>query len=101
MGCRKVRRMECKCGCGEQVKGNRKFVNKEHQMEWMVSGGAREIGALMPIEARQAGGRTAGSAQAASGALAEAGRRGAERAREIAADWRRRRNGDEQTSQPA
>lgn len=74
------------------VASGRKFVNKEHQLDWMAAGGARELNALMPAEARQAGGRTAGSAQAASGALAEAGLKGAERAREIAAQWRQRRN---------
>lgn len=83
--------MDCKCGCGQGVRSGRAFVDKRHQLEWMAAGGAREMNALLPAEVRQAGGRTAGLAQAASGALAEAGRKGAMRAQEIAEEWRRAR----------
>lgn len=83
--------MDCRCGCGQGVTGRRVFVNKEHQLDWMVGGGAREIGSLEPPEARAAGGKIAGRRQAESGRLAEAGLRGADRAREIAAEHRRRR----------
>jgi hypothetical protein len=30
----------CRCGCGDPVKGRRVFVNKEHQLAWMLRGGA-------------------------------------------------------------
>ncbi len=86
--------MECKCGCGSQVKRGRKFVDKEHQLDWMVSGGARELNALLPLEARQAGGRTAGHLLAEDGRLAEHGLLGAERAREISEAHRARRQKD-------
>lgn len=78
----------CKCGCGETVTGRRVFVNKEHQLRWMMDGGAREIGALQPLEAKRDGGRTAGRDAAESGRLAEAGLKGAERARQIAVAFR-------------
>lgn len=83
--------MECKCGCGQIVKGKRVFVNKEHQLIWMAAGGAREIGALQPLEAKQLGGQIAGRIGVQSGALAKAGLLGAERAREIAVEVRRKR----------
>lgn len=88
-----VRGMDCKCGCGAPVKRGRRFVSKEHQLDWMKAGGAREIGALQPTEARMLGGQIAGQAQADSGALAAAGLRGAERSRVIAEEWRRRNLG--------
>jgi hypothetical protein len=78
----------CRCGCGESVRGKRVFVNKEHQLRWMHAGGAREIGALQPLEAKAEGGKTAGAAAAASGRLKEASRKGAARAREIAERFR-------------
>lgn len=88
-----VRSMECRCGCGLPTPNEkRRFVNKEHQLEWMAAGGARELNALLPLEARQRGGSTAGRAVADSGQLAEAGRKGATRAAEIAAAWRQRRS---------
>lgn len=87
--------MDCKCGCGQPVKRNRAFVNKEHQLEWMSAGGAKEIGALQPIESKRLGGQIAGTRMARSGALAQAGRKGAARAREIAAEWRAKRERDE------
>lgn len=84
--------MECKCGCGEAVKGRRVFVNKEHQLDWMLAGGAREIGALEPPEARVRGGQIAGRMTADSGKLAEAGKLGGQRAREITEAYRRKRS---------
>jgi hypothetical protein len=91
--------MKCGCGCGQVVRVGRKFVDKEHQLEWMAAGGARELNSWLSTETRRAGGRTAGAAQAASGALAKAGLKGAQRSREIAAQWRQRR-GREQPPQP-
>jgi hypothetical protein len=73
------------------VKPGRVFVSKPHQLDWMHAGGGREIGALQPPEAKAEGGRTAGRLAADSGALAERGLLGAQRAREIAEEWRRRR----------
>ncbi len=82
--------MECRCGCETPVVGRRVFVNKEHQLAWMVAGGAREIGALQPIEAKRLGGQVAGRAGAESGSLAAAGLKGAKRAHEIAQEFRQR-----------
>ena len=62
----------CKCGCGQVVKGRRVFVNKEHQLAWMVAGGAREMNALLPDEARARGGHVAGTIAFNSGRLKEA-----------------------------
>jgi len=84
----------CRCGCGEEPKGKRVFVDKEHQLRWMIAGGAREIGALEPPEARAKGGTVAGADAAASGRLREASTKGAARAREIAAEFRARRHVD-------
>lgn len=84
--------MDCKCGCGQHISGRRVFVNKEHQLDWMLAGGAREIGALEPPEARRRGGEVAGRQASESGRLADAGLKGAERAREIAVEYRRRRD---------
>jgi hypothetical protein len=84
--------MGCRCGCGEMTKGKRVFVNKEHQIEWMLAGGAREIGALQPIEAKQLGGQAAGRLATNSGRLAEAGLKGAQRAHEIAVEYKRGRS---------
>jgi hypothetical protein len=58
---RTLANVDCKCGCGEPVKGRRKFVNKEHQMAWMLNGGARQLNAMLSDEVRQRGGTTAGS----------------------------------------
>lgn len=82
--------MECQCGCGAPAKRGGKFVDKEHQLDWMRAGGARIIGALQPLEAKVRGGRIAGRAQADSGALAAAGLLGAERSREITDQWRQK-----------
>lgn len=65
--------------------------NKEHQLEWMLAGGAREIGAMQPIEAKQLGGSVAGRMAQESGRLAQAGQLGARRAQEISLEYRRRR----------
>ena len=73
------------------MKGRRVFANKEHQLAWMLTGGAREIGLLQPIESKRLGGHIAGRAGAESGALARAALKGAERSRQIAAEFQRRR----------
>lgn len=80
--------MDCKCGCGQRVKAGRVFVNQGHQLDWMQAGGAREIGALQPTEAKAKAGRTSGRLAAESGALAERGQLGARRAHELAEEWR-------------
>lgn len=82
---------ECRCGCGASVKPPRVFVNKEHQIDWMFAGGAREMGALEPLEGRQRGGSIVGRRLAESGQLQEAGRKGAQRSREIGERVRARR----------
>lgn len=79
----------CKCGCGETVKGKRVFVNKEHQLAWMHAGGASEMNALMPDDARVLGGQIAGKHAAETGRLQEAGKLGAQRSREIAEAFRK------------
>lgn len=84
--------MECRCGCETVVKGRRVFVNKEHQLDWMLAGGAREMNALQPVEAKQLGGAVAGREAVTSGRLAEAGEKGAVRSREIADEFRARRS---------
>lgn len=68
--------MKCKCGCGQDVRRGRVFVDKEHQLTWMHAGGAREIAALQPIEDKQRGGRIAGERAAQSGRLADAAVKG-------------------------
>lgn len=55
----------CKCGCGEQVRSPRKYVNREHQLEHMLNGAAREMNAQQPLEAKVRGGKTAGEITAA------------------------------------
>jgi hypothetical protein len=70
------------------VKGRRVFVNKEHQLQWMHDGGASELNALQPIEAKQQGGKTTGTQAALSGRLVEASKKGAAKAREIAERFR-------------
>jgi hypothetical protein len=78
----------CKCGCGEPVKRGRVFVNKEHQLDWMNRGGARELNALQPEAAKVKGGTMAGREAVATGRLRQAGLKGAIRSREIADQWR-------------
>jgi hypothetical protein len=34
------------------------FVDREHQLDWMSAGGAREMNARTPLEARRRGGQT-------------------------------------------
>jgi hypothetical protein len=81
----------CRCGCGRSVNGRRVFVNKEHQLEWMVNGGARELNSLQPLEAKVRGGQVAGEHAAASGRLADASQKGAAKAHEIAERFRQMR----------
>lgn len=52
----------------------------------MRAGGAREMNALMPEEAREAGGRTAGELAARLGRLRGASEKGTARIREIMAE---------------
>jgi hypothetical protein len=74
---------ECKCGCGIVVKGSRVFVNKEHQLRWLASGGGAELNALLPKEVRVRGGQTAGASALKSGRLAEASQKGVAKVRSI------------------
>jgi hypothetical protein len=60
------------------------FVDKEHQLQWMLNGGASEMNTLQPIEAKQLGGHTAGTQAQESGRLAEASKKGGAKSREIA-----------------
>ena len=69
----------CKCGCGDSEKGRRVFVNKDHQLRWMSSGGAAELNAMQPLEAKAHGGAPAGKLSIANGQLAEASKKGADR----------------------
>lgn len=84
----------CKCGCGEPIKGRRVFVNKEHQLRWMSAGGAAELNAMQPLEAKARGGVTSGKRSAETGTLLEASKKGAERAREIAQKFRDKKTSD-------
>ncbi len=77
----------CKCGCRQVVKGKRVFVNKEHHLQWMVSGGASQMNALQPNEAKERGGRIAGAKAHESGRLKEAAQKGGARSREIAEEF--------------
>jgi hypothetical protein len=86
--------LSCKCGCGEPVKKGRMFVNKEHQLELMVNGGASEMNAMMPEEARAKGGEVAGKQSAESGRLHDAALKGAARSREIAEQFHRNRSSE-------
>jgi len=85
---------DCKCGCGETVKGRRVFVNKEHQLSWMLSGGAKELNALLPPEARVKGGQVAGQDAALTGRLLDAAHKGAAKSHEIAEQFRSRMRQD-------
>lgn len=84
-----------KCGCGQTVKSGRVFVNKEHQLEWMVQGGASEMNALLPHEVKVRGGLTAGHQAADSGRLLDASVKGAAKSREIAEAFRARNRGED------
>ena len=64
------------------------FVNKEHQLRWLVAGGGAELNALLPAEVRTRGGQTAGAVAAKSGRLAEASQKGAAKVRSISAEFR-------------
>lgn len=84
--------MECMCGCGQQVpKGNKSFVNRMHQWEWMEAGGAAQIGALQPLEAKQDGGRRAGAQARDSGRLADMAEKGREQQARMYEEWKQRR----------
>jgi len=81
----------CKCGCGSPVKRGRAFVDKVHQLAWMDAGGARQMNALQPLEAKIKGGSVAGQEANESGRLRQASLRGAARSREIAERYRAQR----------
>ena len=84
----------CKCGCGEPVKKGRVFVNKDHQLDWMYRGGAREMNILQPEEAKARGGKTSGRQAAESGRLLDAAMKGGATSREIAERFRAIRDSD-------
>ena len=90
----------CTCGCGETVRKNRTFVNKEHQLAWMVAGGASEMNALLPDEVRVRGGQTTGRQPADSGRLREAGLNGAEASKENAQRFREQQNAATSGAEP-
>lgn len=79
----------CRCGCGLVVPFTRRYVDKVHQLAHMRSGEARRMNALQPAEAKRRGGSTRGTQLAGSGQLAEWGRKGAARTRELAGQMRR------------
>jgi hypothetical protein len=54
----------------------------------MSSGGAAELNAMQPLEAKVRGGATAGKLSFANGHLVEASKKGADRARQIAKQFR-------------
>jgi hypothetical protein len=83
--------MDCRCGCGQPVGKRRRFVNKVHQLEWMASGGARELNALQPVEAKEKGGAVSGKKAAESGRLDEMRPKAIEAVREITERWRGRK----------
>jgi len=58
----------------------------------MVDGGAREMQALLPEEVLTRGGRTSGKIASESGRLTAMNEKGALRAREIAAEFRAKRD---------
>lgn len=74
---------DCLCGCGTLTRGRRVFVDKAHQLAWMRAGGARQIGALQPPEARQRGGQVGGQLAADSGRLVAASALGIARIRAV------------------
>lgn len=87
--------MECRCGrcdCGAVVKSKRVFVNKEHRLAWMVTGGAREIDAFQPVGSKRVDSQIAGRAGVESDPLTRAGLKGAQRSREISDGLRRVRS---------
>ncbi|MCS6496798.1 hypothetical protein NX905_21370 [Burkholderia thailandensis] len=85
----------CKCGCGESVASRRVFVNKEHQLRWMTAGGATELNAMQPLEAKARGGVTSGKRALEDGTLSRASKKGADRAREIAREFREKMDKEE------
>lgn len=74
----------CKCGCGSPISRRKVFVDKVHQLQWMRHGGAKQLNALQPIDAKERGGHISGTRAAESGRLAEAAKLGGAKAREIA-----------------
>jgi hypothetical protein len=85
-----IQTMDCRCGCGQPVGRRRSFVNKTHQLRWMAAGGASELNALQPLEAKERGGSISGKKAAASGRLDEMRPKAVEAVREITERWRRR-----------
>lgn len=76
----------CEGGYGAAVRGRRAFANEHHQFGWMRAGGAREVNALLPHEAWEAGGRAYRELAGQSGRLHAASAKGAARIREITAE---------------
>lgn len=73
----------CRSGCGGPVRKGRSFVNKKHQLNWMLRGGAREMNSLLPDEPRVKGGTVAGQQAAASARLVDAAQKGGAASRKI------------------
>lgn len=78
----------CKCGCGELVRRGRVFLNKEHQLDWMNQGGAREMNMMQPLKAKIRGGEVSGQRAVESGRLMDAAQKGGARSHEIAERFR-------------
>jgi hypothetical protein len=74
----------CKCGCGEKVTDSKRYVDKAHQIAHLLAGEASRLNKQQPVEAKAKGGSVAGTLAVQSGRLADAGQKGAARAREIA-----------------
>jgi hypothetical protein len=74
----------CNCGCGDNIPSSKRYKDKEHQLRHLRSGEAARMNAMQPPEAKRRGGRAAGRAAVASGQLALAGRKGADRIAQIA-----------------
>lgn len=79
----------CKCGCGQEVSPNRKYIDNEHKIRHMRRGAAVEMNRLQSRDGKRRGGSASGRQAAASGRLAAAGLLGAEKARLAAKAVRR------------
>jgi hypothetical protein len=66
------------------VPSSKRYVNKDHQLRHLRAGEAARLNAKQTIEGKKKGGASAGRAAAASGRLALASRKGADRIAEIA-----------------
>lgn len=64
------------------------FVDKQHQLRWLLNGGASEMNALQPLAAKVQGGATSGRKASESGRLLEAAALGGAKAHRMAAEFR-------------